>query len=35
MDAIHNSILIITRCHEDHLNNQIIVICLRPIFRKI
>ncbi|CAD8103028.1 unnamed protein product [Paramecium sonneborni] len=35
MESIHEQLLIITRCQEDHLLNQTIVICLRPIVRKI
>ncbi|CAD8195435.1 unnamed protein product [Paramecium pentaurelia] len=35
LESIHEQILIITKCQEDHLNNQIIIICLRSIIRKI
>ncbi|CAK93624.1 unnamed protein product (macronuclear) [Paramecium tetraurelia] len=35
MESIHEQVMIITRCQEDHLQNETIVICLRPIIRKI
>ncbi|CAD8189886.1 unnamed protein product [Paramecium octaurelia] len=35
LESIQEQIILITRCQEDHSFNQIILICLRPVFHKI